>query len=153
MTRNELRKGDMACLGQLINGPLEIGAISEETIERLVDRGLIVQVLGCCEITSSGQLSYHRQQYPRAPRTWVVSAAHNNPLYLQETRHGARLRGSRLRGVLAIRRKIDSRIRQASEFPHWLMRKASQTASQFRSNQENNVIPDEGHSQIDNEKD
>ncbi len=58
--RIELREGDMACLSRLINGPLEIGVIPEATIKRLTSRGLVKRVLGSCEITGAGQLSYHR---------------------------------------------------------------------------------------------
>ena len=132
MTRTKLRKRDLACLGRLRNGPLEIGAIPGETVERLTARGLVVQVLGSCEITPTGQLTCHRQQFLRAPRSGVARVTRNNPLYLQEARHGANLRSSRLRGILAVRRRLDAHIRQATELPHWLMQLASETAGQFR---------------------
>ena len=151
MTQNELRRRDVACLGRLINGPLEIGAIPEETVERLTDRGLVVQVLGCCEITGSGQLSYHRQQFPGTPRTGRVSATRNDPLYQRSVPQGTRLLSTRLRRIFAMRHKIDARLRQAREFPHWLKRLASQRAGHLRSIQENNAIPEDGHSQNDNE--
>jgi len=134
VTRIDLRKKDMACLGRLIKGPLEIGAIPEETVERLVDRGLVVQVLGSCEITGSGQLTYHRQQFLRAPRSRAARTRRNTPSYLQHSRHG-----SRLGGVHTMRRKLDARIRQASELPHLLIRMATQTAGQIRSIQLNNT--------------
>ena len=147
--RIELREGDMACLGRLINGPLEIGVIPEATIERLTNRGLVKRVLGSCEITGAGQLSYHRQHFPKAPRTSVVSASPNDPLYQQEASRRAFRRDSRLSRVRSIRRKIDAHIRQASEFPHWLMRMAAQTAGQFRSIQKNNAIAEDGRTQND----
>ena len=133
MTRNRLRRGDVACLGRLIKGPLEIGAIPEETVERLVDRGLVVQVLGSCEITGSGQLTYHRQQFLRAPRSRSARVGRSTPLYLQHTRHSAHQPSSRLSGVHAMRRRIDARIRQASELPHLLFKMATETAGQIRS--------------------
>jgi hypothetical protein len=153
VTRIDLRKRDIACLGRLIRGPLEIGAIPEETVERLVDRGLVVQVLGSCEITGSGQLTYHRQQFLRAPRSRAVSARRNTPSYMQHTRHGAHQRGSRLGGVHAIRRKLDARIRQASELPHLLIRMATETAGQIRSIQLNNANWRGGNTQEDNKTD
>jgi hypothetical protein len=147
--RIELREGDMACLSRLINGPLEIGVIPEATIKRLTSRGLVKRVLGSCEITGAGQLSYHRQYFPKAPRISVVSASPNDPLYQKEASRRDFRRDSRLSRVRSMRRKIDAHIRQASEFPHWLMRMAAQTAGQFRSIQKNNAIAEDGRTQND----
>lgn len=137
--RTDLRKGDMACLGRLIDGPIEIGAISEKTVARLMDRGLVVQVLGCCEITGFGQLTYHRQQYPKTPPNWIVSTTLTDPLNQQAISHGAH--------------QSSSRIRQASEFPYWLMRKVWQTAGQLRSSHTTNASSEATHSHIEIETD
>jgi hypothetical protein len=119
----------------------------------LMARGLVVQVLGSCEITSSGQLTYHRQQFLRAPRTRVARVSRDNPLFLQEMRFGVQHHGSRLSGVAALRRRLDARIRQAIGLPHWLMRLASETASPTHPAHESDDIPGGGPTQGENKTD
>lgn len=132
MSRIKLRKEDLACLGRLNTGPLEIGDIPEETVARLTARGLIVQVLGCCEITPAGQLIYHRQYFLRTPRSRVAHVTRSNPLFLQEMHHGTHPRRSRLRRMLSFPPRLDTRIRLASELPQWLIKFVSGSVVESR---------------------
>ena len=76
MTREELASGDIALLERLSNGPCEVGDVPIDELERLTALGLAKRVLGCCEITRAGQLTYCRHQFAKGlrgadfPRRW-----------------------------------------------------------------------------------
>lgn len=121
MSRLQLRSGDIALLGRLNRAPLEIGHIPAETLTRLTALGLVKKVLGCCEITRAGQLSYQRHQFQKVSGGRVARVTRRHPLFL----HEARFRGpaSRARLMDCIRQ------RQASDtpwfVPGWLARLTS----------------------------
>ena len=63
MSRNQLQDGEIALLGKLNRQPLELGDLPVEAVARLTQLGLARKVLGYCEITRAGQLTYKRDHF------------------------------------------------------------------------------------------
>ena len=63
MSRIKLRSKDISMLERLNSVPLEIGDLDVDSVARLSALGLVIKVLGCCEITRRGQLTLHRQHF------------------------------------------------------------------------------------------
>ena len=80
MTREELASGDIALLERLNHGPCEVGDVPIDELERLTALGLAKRVLGCCEITRAGQLTYHRHQFAKGLRGHVRVAGNESGL-------------------------------------------------------------------------
>ena len=74
MSRIKLRSKDISLLERLYSAPLEIGNLPAESVARLSALGLVMKVLGCCEITLKGQLTYHRQHFLKASRRRIARA-------------------------------------------------------------------------------
>ncbi len=122
MTYNEMRKGDVACLGRLINGPLDIGAIPEEIVKRLTDRGLARKVLGSCNITCAGQLSFRRHSFTNASRQRFAYVTRRRPVFLHEARFRTPISRARLTEFQAMRTKLDARAGRTVRLFKWLAR-------------------------------
>ena len=71
MSRIKLRSKDISMLERLNSVPLEIGDLDVDSVARLSALGLVIKVLGCCEITRRGQLTLHRQHFLKASRRRV----------------------------------------------------------------------------------
>ena len=136
MSRIKLRNGDIALLGRLNLGPLELGDISADSVGRLEALGLARKVLGSCKITRAGQLTFHRQSFTRVSRRKIARVSRRHPLFLQEERLRGPLNRVRLLEYLKIRRSLDSNLRHVTLFPRWLRRLASETAGRFRPRHE-----------------
>lgn len=63
MSRSQLHDGEMAVLARLNRQPVELGDLPCSAVARLTELGLARKVLGSCEITRAGQLTYQRYQY------------------------------------------------------------------------------------------
>jgi hypothetical protein len=132
VSRVQLRGGDVSILRRLKDAPLEIGEVPVESLARLMSLGLVRKVLGCCEITCAGQLSFHRHQFLKASSRRVARVTRSNPLFLQEARFGAPASRTRLLEFLKMRRMLDRRIISRSRLPRWMARLASEPAEQYR---------------------
>ena len=133
MSRIKLRSKDISLLGRLNSVPLEIGNLPAESVARLSALGLVMKVLGCCEITRKGQLTVHRQHFLKASRRRVARVTRRNPLFLSEERFGSSASRDRLSEHLNKRRTSDAHTRQATKLPRWLARLASETVGRFRA--------------------
>lgn len=121
MSRLHLRRGDIALLGRLNRAPLEIGHIPAETLTRLTALGLVKTVLGCCEITRAGQLTYQRHQFQKVSGGRVARVTRRHPLFLHETRFRGPANRTTLMDCIRRRRTSD-----APWFvPGWLVRLTS----------------------------
>jgi hypothetical protein len=137
-----LRSKDISLLERLNSVPLEIGDLPADSVARLSALGLVMKVLGCCEITRKGQLTLHRQHFLKASRRRVARVTRRNPLFLSEERFGSSTSRDRLTEHLNMRRTSDAHARQAVKLPRWLVRLASGTVGQIR-------VVDEASSKVD----
>ena len=142
MSRTKLRSKDISLLERLNSVPLEIGDLPTDSVARLSALGLVMKVLGCCEITRKGQLTLHRQHFLKASRRRVARVTRRNPLFLSEERFGSFTSRDRLTEHLNMRRTSDAHARQAVKLPRWLVRLASGTVGQIR-------VVDEASSKVD----
>lgn len=136
MSRIKLLSKDISLLERLNSAPLEIGNLPAESVARLSALGLVMKVLGCCEITRKGQLILHRQHFLKASRRRVARVTRRNPLFLSEERFSASASRDRLSEHLNKRRTSDAHARQATKLPRWLARLASETVGRFRADDE-----------------
>lgn len=132
MSRIKLRNGDIALLGRLNLGPVELGDIQAGSVERLEARGLARKVLGSCKITRAGQLTFHRHSYSKVSRRKVARVSRRQPLFLQEERLRGPFDRGRILEHLKLRRSLDSNLKRTTLFPQWLKNFASETAERFR---------------------
>lgn len=79
MSRSQLHDGEIALLGKLNRESLELGDLPHDMVERLTRLGLARKVLGYCEITRAGQLTYRRDHYRKRS---LGRIAPRNPLSL-----------------------------------------------------------------------
>lgn len=109
MSRSQLLDGELALLGKLNRQPAELGDLPGEYVARLIQLGLVRQVLGYCEITRTGQLAYQRDQYRKQTLGPIARMAQRNPLSLFR------------------RRTIDTHLRNTSISHRWNSRPSSAT--------------------------
>jgi len=107
--RSQLHDGEIALLGKLNRHPAELGDLPGESVARLIRLGLVRKVLGYCEITRAGQLTYQRDQYRKQALGPIARIAQRNPLSLFR------------------RRTIDTHLRNASVSRGWNSRPPSAT--------------------------
>lgn len=109
MSRSQLHDGELALLGKLNRQPVELGDLPGKHLARLVQLGLVRQVLGYCEITRTGQLAYQRDHYRKQMLGPIARIAQRNPLSLFR------------------RRTIDTHLRNTSVSHRWNSRPSSVT--------------------------
>ncbi|GBE42209.1 MAG TPA: hypothetical protein ENH05_00485 [Rhizobiales bacterium] len=122
MSRIKLRNGDIALLGQLYQGPLELGDIPNDALERLTALGLARKVLGSCKITRTGQLTFHRQSFAKAPRRRVVQVTQRHPVFLQKQRWRRLFNWAHLSKFLKLRSARDTRMWRAARYSRGVTR-------------------------------
>lgn len=114
MPRIKLRNSDIALLGRLNMGPLELGEMPAGALERLMALGLTRTVLGSCNITRAGQLSFHRRSFDNVSRQKFAYVTRRRPLFLHEARLPA--------DFSATRRALARRVSRAARLFKWLVR-------------------------------
>ena len=127
-----LRNSDIALLARLNRGPLELGDIPIASLNKLTALGLARKVLGSCNITSAGQLSFRRHSFTNASRQRFAHVTPRHPVFLHEARLRTPISRARLAEFLTLRRAFDARVSRAARLAKWLARLASETAGQFR---------------------
>jgi len=131
-----LRNSDIALLGRLNQGSLELGNIPVASLNRLTAQGLARKVLGSCNITCAGQLSFHRHSFTKASRQRFAHVTRHRPVFLHEARLRTPISRARLSEFLTMQRMLDARVSRATRLYKWLARLASGTAGQFRPRHE-----------------
>ena len=132
MTREKLASGDIALLERLSYGPCEVGDVPVDELERLTALGLAKRVLGCCEITRAGQLTFHRHQYTRRLHGRTFRVTGSDPALREQIAGSALQYRNQLLTFLNDRRKRDARSGGMPLMPERFKQLLLQTANKMR---------------------
>lgn len=132
MTREKLASGDIALLERLSYGPCEVGDVPVDELERLTALGLAKRVLGCCEITRAGQLTFHRHQYTRRLHGRAARVTGSDPAFGQALAGSALQYRNQLLTFFNDRRKRNARSDAMPLMPERFKQLLLQTANKMR---------------------